>query len=231
MRRMDITPERPLTVAHRAANHLHLIEEAEAAGIDMVEADIRPWKGRLEVRHLKTMGPIPLLWDHWMLRPGWGPRFQLEDLLSQVNSNVELMLDIKPGDISAPQRIVELVREHMPGRQYTVASQNWELLDVFNREPGVLVSYSVGNTTLLRKVIPHVREVGGEVIGVHRRLLTPEVVAQLREAAPILLSWAVNTDVHLRQLQRWGVNGFISDNMALLRTLVQERRALEAAER
>lgn len=231
MRRRDISPERPLTIAHRAANHIDLLRAAEEAGVDLVEADIRPWKGRIEVRHLKTMGPIPLLWDRWKLSPGWTLRFQLEDLLAEVGPDTELMLDIKPGDESLPQRAAELVREHLPGREYTVSGQNWDLLDHFTREPGVRVIYSVGNGRLLREVVDHVREVGAEAIGVHRRLLTPETVKQLREVVPLLVSWPINTDTHLRQLQEWGVNGIISDSLPLLRTLVNERLELEAAER
>ena len=34
----------------------------------LVEADVRLWRGRLEVRHLKTVGPVPILWDKWRSR-------------------------------------------------------------------------------------------------------------------------------------------------------------------
>ena len=56
-----------ILVAHRAGNDLKRLHEAEALGIAHIEADVRLWRGRLEVRHLKTLGPIPVLWDRWRL--------------------------------------------------------------------------------------------------------------------------------------------------------------------
>lgn len=44
----------PLAIAHRAGNDLRALGAAARAGVDLIEADIWPWRGRLEVRHLKT---------------------------------------------------------------------------------------------------------------------------------------------------------------------------------
>jgi len=232
MRRGRFTPERPLTVAHRAGNHIALLREAEAIGVDLVEADARWWKGRVEVRHLKTMGPVPLLWDRWKLTPGWTPRLQLEELLPEVGPETELMLDFKPGDEAFSRQVLESMRRLLPGRRYTVCSQFWPLLESFIDEPGVRVVHSVGNGRALRRVLPHLQQHPRErrAISIHRKLLTPGVVAELCAEVPLVMSWPVNTEAHLRELQSWGVNGVISDNMDLLRMLADERRQLSEAE-
>ena len=60
---------RPFVVAHRAGNDLGTLRRAEALAIPLVEADVHLRRGRIEVRHLKTLGPLPVLWDRWRLAP------------------------------------------------------------------------------------------------------------------------------------------------------------------
>ena len=47
----------PLAIAHRSGNHLERLQPAVAAGADLIEADVWLHRGKLEVRHLKTLGP------------------------------------------------------------------------------------------------------------------------------------------------------------------------------
>ncbi len=55
----------PFVVAHRAGNCLDALREAERLGVALVEADVRLFRGRAEIRHLKTVGSLPLYWDRW----------------------------------------------------------------------------------------------------------------------------------------------------------------------
>ena len=59
-----------------------MLRRAEALEPCLVEADLHLRRGRIEVRHLKTLGPLPLLWDRWRLAPGWRPRLELGALLA-----------------------------------------------------------------------------------------------------------------------------------------------------
>ena len=54
-----------LAIAHRAGNSLAGLREANRLGADVIECDVHAYRGRLEVRHLKTAGPLPFLWDRW----------------------------------------------------------------------------------------------------------------------------------------------------------------------
>ena len=48
------------------------------------EADVHLFRGRLEVRHAKTLGPLPILWEKWYLLDRDAPRPLLGDLLPLV---------------------------------------------------------------------------------------------------------------------------------------------------
>src|SRR5687768_4778981 len=88
----------PFVVAHRAGNDLPRLREAAALGVPLAEADVHLHRGRIEVRHLKTAGPIPVLWDRWQLASYRTPRLHLETLLSAAAEGPELMLDLKGHD-------------------------------------------------------------------------------------------------------------------------------------
>lgn len=43
-----------IVIAHRTENSLSRLHAANALGVDVIECDVRDYRGRLEVRHLKT---------------------------------------------------------------------------------------------------------------------------------------------------------------------------------
>jgi glycerophosphoryl diester phosphodiesterase len=217
------SPSRPLTVAHRAGNDLDKLAAAESAGIDVVEADVWPYRGRLEVRHTKTMGPVPLLWDRWSLEPAWRTQLQLEELLEAASPKTELMLDLKGTDASSPQAIMEAVERVTPGRQYAVCSQSWDLLEGFRDEPHVRVVHSIGNRRALEEVEQRLTWHANHAISVNQKFLGPSQVQRLLGLAPTVMTWPINTRRQLRRVLRWGVNGIISDNPALLAEVVRKR--------
>lgn len=57
----------PFVVARRAGNCLDKLPEAERLGDSLIEGDVRLFGGRPEIRHLKTVGPVPLYRDRWEL--------------------------------------------------------------------------------------------------------------------------------------------------------------------
>lgn len=221
--RRPVSATEPLTVAHRAGNDLAALREACSAGVDLVEADVRYHRGRLEVRHLKTMGPVPLLWDRWALTPAWTSRFLLQDLLPVTPPDCELMLDVKGGGEEFPRDVVRVVRELMPNRGYSVCSQFWNLLEAFHEDPHARIVHSIGSRRMLREVLPRLEGHRSDSVSIHMKLLTPAVVEDLLQRVSLIMTWPVNRESDLRRLQSWGVNGFISDRLDLLRMLVAER--------
>lgn len=207
----------PLLVAHRAGNDLQTLRRAEAASVDLVEVDVWYWRGSVEARHSKTMGPVPLLWDRWMLAPGWTPRLMLDDVLRAAQPDTEFMLDLKGTSARLPELVAEAMRRLRPARPYTVSSQSWELLEPFVGMEHVRVVYSIGNVRMLRAIPRWLRGRVADGVGINQRVLTPARVTMLRELAASVFTWSVNDRVRSDELVAWGVTGLISDRYELVR--------------
>jgi glycerophosphoryl diester phosphodiesterase len=205
----------PFVVAHRAGNDLDILRRAEALGPRLVEADLHLRRGRVEVRHLKTLGPLPLLWDRWYLAPGWRPRLELATLLAAAAPSTELMLDLKGRDVRLARRVAEeLVRARR--RRVTVCARNWALLEPLRHAPGVRLVHSVGSRRQLRALRRRFagRRLGG--ISIHRDLLDAATVADLRRRAELVITWPVSTPDQAHALGDWGVDGVIAERFDAL---------------
>ena len=55
------------------------------------------------------------------------------------------------------------------------------------------------------------------------RLLTPELVAELRARTEVVMAWSVDTPEALAHARRLGVDAMISKNLGLLKGLVADR--------
>jgi glycerophosphoryl diester phosphodiesterase len=227
-----ITRLRPIAIAHRAGNDLGALHEAEAAGIDLVECDIWPFRGQLEVRHLKTFGsaPVPLLWDRegwrrWRLAPGWRPRLHLRELLGARGERTELMLDLKGNDLRLPAAILETrteaQRDPAGAAPLTVCSQNWALLEPFRHEPDVAVVHSVGNPAQLRRLETLA---GVTAVSIDRRLLSEAVATRLHQRGCFIMTWSVATWAEAEALIARGADGIISSHLDVLRQVMALRQ-------
>jgi len=210
-------------IAHRAGNETSLLRSAEAAGADVIEADVWFNDGALEVRHLKTMGPIPVLWDRWALRPGWTPRRQLDQLLAEAAASTRFMFDLKGTDPLLPEVLAEQMAAIAPERPYWVCSRGWDLLEPFQRRPGVQVVHSIGSERQLRDVWARLTWHTQHAISIHRKLLTSAAVAALKEKASVVVTWPVNSQADFELVRGLGVDGITSDSIELIGTLAEER--------
>ncbi|HEX3291365.1 MAG TPA: glycerophosphodiester phosphodiesterase [Gaiella sp.] len=212
----------PFVVAHRAGNQLDRLREAERLGVALVEADVRLFRGRPEIRHLKTVGPLPLYWDRWTLASPFRRSLVLAGLLSATRPETELMLDLKGRD----PRLAALVRAELEpflaARRFTVCARSWELLEAFDGLP-VRRFASVGSRRQLRAMLERYAETGVDGVSIHERLLDARVVADLRAVAGVVLTWPVNAPARARELLGLGVDGLISDRAGLIRPLAAAR--------
>jgi glycerophosphoryl diester phosphodiesterase len=199
-------------IAHRAGNHLSRLRQAEQLGIDMVEADVRLWRGRLEVRHLKTVGPLPILWDRWRLASPLAPRLALHDLLEAAGNRTELLLDLKGRD----PRLSELVLAELPsGFRTTVCARSWRVLAPFTEHAGIQVVYSLASRRGLRRLLRGSRDRRLDGVSIHERLVDAATTTELRRIAAVVMSWPVNTAERARELTALGVDWLISDDLTL----------------
>jgi glycerophosphoryl diester phosphodiesterase len=206
----------PFIVAHRAGNDLALLRRAEGVRPRLVEADVHLYRGRLEVRHLKTLGPLPFLWDRWYLASPRTPRLELMALLDHVDSETELLLDLKGRDPRLSLRVAAELARRQPVSPVTVCSRNWRLLEPFLDEPHIRSVHSVGSRRQLRAL--RRRFAGRRLSGVsiHQRLLNPRTVADLRARSEIIVSWPVATVEEARRLAAGGVDGVITERFEAL---------------
>lgn len=204
----------PFVVAHRAGNDLDLLRRAESVRPGLIEADVHLYAGRLEVRHLKTLGPLPLLWDRWYLASPRTRRLHLSELLAGAGEGTTLMLDLKGRDPRLARRVREALTDHRA--PVVVCSRSWRLLEPFAGDPGVRVVHSIGSRRQLRAL--RRRFAGRRLAGVsiHRRLLDRRTVADLRERAELIVSWPVATIEEARRLGDWGVDGVITERFEAL---------------
>ena len=225
---MDDSPL--LAVAHRAGNNLADLRAALAAGVDLVEADVHLYRGALEVRHRKAIGPH-FYWEMWaevnrrrsLVVP------ELHELLAAAAGATRLMLDLKGPSPAVAPRVAEALRAHAPGVPLAVCTKQWRMLDAFAADPHVDRVLSASDPLQLARLRLRLRRQCVAGVSIRLSLLTPEVVAELRRATDLVLAWPVDTEPALDRARRAGVTGVISKNLPMLSRLVARRDQRPAA--
>lgn len=177
---------------------------------------MRLFRGRLEVRHLKRLGPLPLLWDRWELATPRRGKLVLDDLLAAASPDTVLMLDLKGRRRLLADLVAEAVAPHLPRRRLIVSARCWRLLERFEELP-VRRLGSAGSARQLRALLRRAHDLSLDGVSVHERLLDARSVAELRKAAAALvMTWPVNDAARAAELARLGVDALISDRPGVL---------------
>ena len=218
-----------LAIAHRAGNSPDALRRAVSLGADIIEADVQRYQGRLEVRHLKTMGPLPWLWDQWELRSARAPRLVLKDLLRAGDQDVTFMLDLKGTDPAVGVEVAEHLHEYAPSRAVLVCSRYWPALAPFASIPWartVLSARKPAELAHLFQFLATSSGAGHHGASVHRSLLNAGVVASLHQHLELVMTWPVNDVSSLETVLRYqdsGTVGVISDELDVLARLLDAR--------
>lgn len=217
--------DRPLlAVAHRAGNNLADLRAALAAGVDLVEADVHLYRGALEVRHRKAVGPH-LYWEHWteLNRRDSLVVPQLHEVLAVAAGDPRLMLDLKgPSPAVAPQ-VAAALRNHAPGVPTAVCTKQWRMLDAFTGDGHIGRVLSANDPLQLARLRGRLRRERAYGVSIRLSLLTEAVVAELRQSTDRVLAFPVDTEEALARARRVGVTGVISKNLPMLREIVARR--------
>lgn len=214
-----------VAVAHRAGNSLAGLRAAADVGADVVEADVHAVRDRLEVRHSKSLGPLPWLWDRgpWELSPRSVDQRHLPELLDELVPHATLMLDLK-GVGRVGVRTAELLHERRPQRQVIVCSRWWPSVESFFGLDWALPVLSARNHLELARLRRRVsRGRPPYAVSLHGSLLSAPVVAELRERVELVMSWDVNDSATLERVAALGVTGIISDSPDVLRSVLAHR--------
>ena len=209
-----------LAIAHRAGNSLAGLHAANALGVDVIECDVHEHRGRLEVRHLKTAGPLPFLWDRWELASAYAPRLGLEEVLEADIRGARFMLDIK-GRRSSTARLVADLLHQRSHRDLLVCGRWWPSVEAVAGFPltrAVLSARNLKELSRLRSRLAQGPPVHG--VSVHRSLLSSALVDELHRHVDLVMTWPVNDVEALEAMLEIGVSGIISDELPVLAELV-----------
>ena len=210
-----------LAIAHRAGNSLAGLHAANLLGADVIECDVHAYRGRLEVRHLKTAGPLPLLWDRWELASASAPRLGLDEVLRANDAGTTFMLDVKGRRASAARSVARFLHQGGHHRPVLVCGRWWPAVDTVAELPFVQPVLSARNRGELSRLLRRL-EAGPPVHGVsvHRSLLDEAVVSGLHRHVGLVMTWPVNDLTALDAMLGIGVTGIISDELAVLAALL-----------
>jgi glycerophosphoryl diester phosphodiesterase len=213
-----------LAIAHRAGNSLAGLHEANALGVDVVECDVHEFRGRLEVRHLKTAGPLPFLWDRWELVSAAAPRLGLLELLEADAHRTTFMLDLKGRHTAAGRSVARLLHDLGHDRPILACGRHWPSVDALGTLPYVRTVLSARTRAELARLRERLGGSGGghgvHGVSIHRGLLDRDVVADLLRRVEVVMTWPVNDSAALSAVLSLGVNGVISDEPTVLRELL-----------
>ena len=141
------------------------------------------YRGRLEVRHLKTAGPLPFLWDRWELASASAPRLGLAELLEADRHGTTFMLDLKGRRTAAPLgRSPDCCTSSVTTDRSWCAAATGRRWRCWPGSPFVRPVLSARNRAELAPAAARVqprRPVHG--VSVHRTLLDDALVAELHE--------------------------------------------------
>jgi glycerophosphoryl diester phosphodiesterase len=210
-----------LTIAHRSGNTVAGLRQALDAGVDLVEADVHAYRGLLEVRHHKNLGPAHL-WDKWEIVPRTTfARIELVELLEEVGNDPRLMIDLKGVRRGLAPAIADALRASAPGGAFTVCTKHWWMLDAFG--PPVRQVLSASNQMSLGRLQRRLAKKPEYGVSIRLGLLNPARVSELKARAKVLMTWPVDSPAALAHARDLGVDGVISKNLDLLRDIISRR--------
>lgn len=219
MQRRD---DRLLAVAHRSGNTVAGLRAALDAGVDLVECDVHAYRGVLEVRHHKLLGPTHL-WDKWeLVRRRDFAMVELDELMTELGDDPRLMIDLKGVHRGLAPAVATVLRSHAPDTAFAVCTKHWWMLDEF--DPPVRRILSASNRRALDRLLRRLDDQPEYGVSVRLALLTPEVVQRLRRRTEVVLTWGVDAPETLVRARSVGVDGVISKDLDLLRALLTESR-------
>jgi glycerophosphoryl diester phosphodiesterase len=241
-----------IVIAHRGAagrapeNTLAAFRAAIEDGADIVELDVQETSdGEVVVLHdsdfMKLAGDPRKLWNLSLAEAraidigSWfDPRYSEERIptLSEVlelcrgQARVDIELKYYGHDQSLEERVVRIVEEADMASDVVVMSLNLAAMRKMRElRPtwtlGVLAATAVGDLT----------SVDLDFLAVHSGMATHGFTRRAHRAGKDVYAWTVNDPVHMSRLATRGVDGLITDEPALARSVLESRAEMSSVER
>lgn len=198
-------------VAHNSGNNLRTAQTAGEYGADVIEIDVLSVNGRLYASH---SGPLPLFGSRVFPRP------TLAQMWAETGS-APVILDLKEPSSGYKNRLLDFLEANEGDRLVTVSSRSSRMLEEFQRRfPAARRLYSIGSESRLEALAKDddlLTVIDG--VSVRESLLVEKTVEWFEERDLMVYAWVVNDFERLNDLVDWGVDGIVTDNLAILELL------------
>jgi glycerophosphoryl diester phosphodiesterase len=211
-----------LAIAHRSGNSVAGLRTALDLGVDLVEADVHAYRGRLEVRHLRSMGGLPWLWDRdTVVARRRHEHLDLAGLIAALGDDHRLMIDLKGVHPRLAPMVAGLLRDAVPDRGLTVCTKAWWMLEAF--DVPVQRVYSAASRRGLARLRARLRSGPVHGVSVRLSLLDATAVEELHRGTERVMVWPVDSPEALDRARSIGADGVISKDLDLLAGLLADR--------
>lgn len=229
-----------LRIAHAAGNRRARIACALAADVDLIEIDVRWWRGAAWVRHEHRLPLLPLLYNRNLRgihRAGpyaamLGPHlFRLDihplpfrEAVALIRDRAGLLVDLKAARYprSEARRFIAALLTTLadfPGPLEFCGG--WPLLDRLREaRPDQRLHYSVDGDEQWEALARRIeRDCAPSGITIHPRLLDAARAETLRRAGVDFYAWDIEDAGGAERVIALGATGIIADDLDLLRSL------------
>ena len=179
----------------------------------MVEADVHAARGRLELRHEKNLGPLPLRWDRWCVARRPDRTVTLQEVLAAAPPGAPFLLDLK----GVSPRLAGLVRQAVRSHAEAGVGLLAELVAACGRCAAMTTCGCCARSAPGRNWPASARcATAGR-----RRRPGPAAARRPRTAAalagvPTVLAWGARDLATARRLLAAGASGLILDDLELI---------------
>jgi len=239
-------------IAHRGAagkapeNTLASIRQAINDGTDWVEIDVQETvDGQVVVIHdsdfMKLAGVNLKVWNGTLeqikeidIGSSFDPEFSTErvptliEVLEEARGKAKVMIELKyyGHDQQLEQRVVDIVEQTDMVGDVAIMSLKY---DGVKKIRALRPDWATG--LLSAKAIGNITGLDVNFLAVNMAMATPGFISSTHSAGKQLFVWTVNDQVSMSRMMSLGVDGIITDEPALARTVLAERAEMSSVER
>jgi len=205
-------------IAHNSGNTISATVEALAYDADIIEIDVVLVQGQLHAAHWSPFRFIgSRLFRGPTLEEVWGAAAQAE----------VIKLDLKRTSTEMVNSLLTFLasRQRANNEVVAVSDKPEALVLLSQHELTVIRMLSVKDGNVLHE-LPRDGELLRVIDGVSVRhdLLTMDSVGSLKKKGLIVFAWTVNDPERMNELVTYGVDGIVTDNLAILQLLGAQER-------
>ncbi|MFH1559929.1 MAG: glycerophosphodiester phosphodiesterase [Chloroflexota bacterium] len=204
--------------AHNSGNTISAAVKALAYDADIIEIDVVLVGGQLHAAH---WSPFRFFGDRFFRGPTlaevWGAAAQAE----------VIKLDLKRPSAEMVDKLLAFLADERRARsEIIVVSDKPEFLATFSeRQSQIIRMLSVSDSSDLHDSHDDqelLRIIDG--VSVDHALLSADSVWLLKEKGLIVFAWTVNDPLRMNELVEYGVDGIVTDNLAIMQLLGAQQR-------